>query len=456
MLDTTQIPTITPSQMPKHEGISDSSFGLEETKLEEIVTAHNLYLDDLGTWLKANAESPISDRDILPAIREYDEAEQRLDKFEETKQDALTKKREQLRLLDPNDKHSFSAIINEQAPEFFRGRYEAWAKTKKQNHAKRVVGSIGMGLTKRFYDSALPTIQRWVGDTDNQRPNWADYLANEADDAELVNFMQWYTYRLEMMAKDPKIQAEIKTQKTEYKKALIEGIELGYIHSDAKVVVPRIDNTSVVLGDYTDTYSKLRSAYAKQRSGIAVIGERNGPDAASMTSIIRKKTKHEVNHSELGLFRDLWLDEAVTEHSSQAFENGQWEIVDPKLRNHDSGVYREFRTLWAAIIDSGVIPVPVRYWTRAWSAQTKEHRKQAMEELDSKLEQAYGIKNLIPSMGRLLETFSNGITKDHPEIEWADRQAAKELVDGWRNPETRQQIIDELKYMQDPATQVAA
>ncbi len=453
MLVTEQTPVITPS--PTHEGISDSSFGRRETQLEEYITGHSIYIDGLETWLDEHSEQPVSSESILDNIRERDDAESRRADYESQKQNDLLRTREGLKALEPKYKQGFSAVIDEQVPEFFRGRYTSWVK-KQGSLTRKVLGAIGAEVFGYYipitslHDKSVKAKQ---GD-DESKPNWADYLANETDDAELVNFIQWYTHRLEVMARDPKIQAEIKAQKEEYKKGLIEGIDFGYIHPEARALVPAIDKTAILLGDYLDTYAKEQGGYADQYSHKAVIAEGDRRNNVLTVNNIKRSSKHEINHAELGQLGDLWLVEALTEHVNLVFTNGQWEIVEPKSRQ-DRGTYAAFRSLLAAIIESGSEPVRIAYWTRAYSAQTINARQQTRAELDAKLEEAYGVKDLLLLMDRLLESFANGIAKDHPEIRRPDFQAAKELADGWRKPAIRHQIIDELKYIQGPA-QVAA
>jgi hypothetical protein len=219
----------------------------------------------------------------------------------------------------------------------------------------------------RICNTSAPNFLKVAKEKSEQKDiTWRQWLASEATDDQLVNFLQWHNYQMDKRQKDPELQSAIVSHRQNYKQEIKRGVEEGRYHPDALSAVPAVDGVEIKVGDVFDLALQHRAGYHIRGSGYITI---RSPGATIY---------HELNHK-FGEFGPHWRDEAATSHIEQTIAHGQPNTIRPEERSDDNGSYREQRALLADVLRN----VPASLLTRAYFA-----RGEAKQEAEAKLEHA--------------------------------------------------------------------
>lgn len=208
----------------------------------------------------------------------------------------------------------------------------------------------------------------------NDSVNWGEWLANVADDNQLLEFLEWHVDKIIKHQTAPAVQSEIYAQKARYKTSLRNAIDDGWLHEEAAQAIDKVDGTNVYIGDIFDTLMQERGAYHLRGTSFVVIAGSSDPVKLNSTTAQRELWKnigHELNHAVVGQLPYRWLDEAATEHIALSLKGGLPEIVDPherQNRQHMKGTYVKERELLAHLLTNDKRTIPASLITRTYSA----------------------------------------------------------------------------------------
>ncbi|HEX5797547.1 MAG TPA: hypothetical protein VFX86_04110 [Candidatus Saccharimonadales bacterium] len=218
-----------------------------------------------------------------------------------------------------------------------------------------------------------PFLSKLKEDSDETRPmDWAGWLSEQADNGQLVNFLQWHNHAMEQVVQRPEIAKEIDRQKSEYKQGIAAGIAEGWLHPETQPAIELTDSIQVHAGDlFGTTFEEIGGYYRRGSREVvaAAIGViPHDGDYEDIRKQFKRITKHELNHAVLGSFEVRWLDEAVTEHIAQVMEDGNPDKLSPwKRRYRPGGGYVHERDLLSILLEAGSEEIPVKMATRAYS-----------------------------------------------------------------------------------------
>jgi hypothetical protein len=194
--------------------------------------------------------------------------------------------------------------------------------------------------------------RRWVkgqgADAIKRGVDRVEWLSQTSDEL-LVNFLQWHNDRTEKMNADPAFQQQVREKKEGFKAAIMADMARGDdgLPPEAAQALQKVDGVRIIAGDIFDMSMKsLLGQYRPGRNQIIV-----GEDFDDETF------DHEMRHATLGRFRNELMNEALTEHTMLASRNGDYQTMDPDLRE-DEGAYAGYRRANSAILNSGISPVP--------------------------------------------------------------------------------------------------
>jgi hypothetical protein len=228
-------------------------------------------------------------------------------------------------------------------------------------------------LLNQFCDSSTPAfLSDQIPNKGNMEEgiDWSGWLSDPDNKPQLINFLQWHAHRLERQQLNPAVKAEIALQREEYKRDVERGIKEGWLSEDAKRAVDELKYVKVYIGDIFSTLLEQYDGY--HLTGTYKVAVASSNDLTDQVAKIKNAAKHEFNHAVLGTLGERWMDEALTEHISRVFENGQPEIIRPYDRQDGGFVYAEERKLLAEVLEGGSIRIPADMATRAYSAADPE------------------------------------------------------------------------------------
>ncbi len=253
---------------------------------------------------------------------------------------------------------------------------------------------------------------------------WSEWLADEASDEQLLNFLQWHNHTHENRSDDPEIRALTERLKEEYEAMIIPLITTGYFHMDALFARSRLKYFELKFSDIFNAYltTMMGGVYPDTKE---IEFSEDAPTGHPQT------VWHEFNHAGLGEYEDRdknsWIDEALAEHISLALQFGGWDIVDPDKRKEKAQFYSLERKLLARLTEM----VPIQLFTRYYSAMTKESKEYTRADLDNALERATGESNVLNKISDFLFYRSNNaMTDDEIDTDYDEYNAAlKDLAD---------------------------
>lgn len=202
-----------------------------------------------------------------------------------------------------------------------------------------------------YLEAEMPPILRsaymaWLPDKDDiwDRASWL----TQAPDDQLLNFLQWHTFRTEKINKDPETIERILVEKADYIAKVCAAVAAGKMPQVALAALDKVADTRVIVGDIFDTTMQATSGYHNVGSTSLVLEE----------GYSSKTFRHEMNHTVLGELPDKIQNEAITEHIALALDDGDFDNVSPK-KHADRGSYLERRDMLAAMLEEGMQKIPV-------------------------------------------------------------------------------------------------
>lgn len=292
------------------------------------------------------------------------------------------------------------------------------------------LGSIRETLRERLDNPAAHGIlQQYMEDSRNEVPalfedlrgandgvamSWEQWLTEKADDAQLMNFMQWHNHRMQELNQDPAIEARIMQQLEEYEVAVHRLVKDAWPPLEAHMfedkVMRDLRRVKVHIGDVFSTTMREYGGYyphqPDQNERYVIVGIDN----------VENATKHELNHAVLGSFKDRWLDEATTEHVAVAMEIGEMKTI---IDASGQGVCNEERDLLDVVMTEGAEIIPMDDLLKGYTEQKTEGAKDTFEQA---VDKAWG-QNALQDIGLAVSRYEGELKrKGHSEFD-AQRRA---------------------------------
>lgn len=229
-----------------------------------------------------------------------------------------------------------------------------------------------VGMFDRICEASVPLPLKEVKANRADEDTWQNWLAESADDRQLLDYLVWHVATIQEQQRDPGIKQEIADQREKYKEGVRRGLTEGWLHPAAKAAVASVDGVGVYIGDVFGTALKETLAYYSREDGEVILGCATSipvPGEYPQTRAnVRRVIKHEFNHAVLGWLGVRWLNEALTEHIAQVMEHGNLEGIEPNNRlNYAPPAYPGERRLLDFILNEGGEVVPVEMATLAYS-----------------------------------------------------------------------------------------
>lgn len=293
-------------------------------------------------------------------------------------------------------------------------------------------------------------------DTDNTgRPAFVEWLADAADNAQLLNFIQWHNHRFERLAFDPEVMDQIFDLKDRYTEKLQEGVDEGYLSPNvAKHIIPYAGHASLYLTDYYDaTQNDGAAGYANgfwvanspMRSDYgAFIVEPTGNK--TLATVIEYAGFHEMNHQVLGSLGPVWLNEALTEHIAEAMRDGDWDLLNPQYRA-EQGAYDYYRELLDTVLTTPRKSIPLKLLTQDYSENPTGGWPTSLgEETTAAFVAAYKTPHVIDAIDQRLKALESKFEKKGILNKFDRQQQAAEIVtQGWAYRRYRQKLLKEFE-----------
>lgn len=249
-------------------------------------------------------------------------------------------------------------------------------------------------------DLGTPDILSFAKDRSEQesgsRHTWTEWLATNATDDQIVNFLQWHSNRHETIANGPEFHAWVEQGKTEFINRTNLLVDSGLLHSDVLDVAPqRVAEVKVTSTDIFHSYMIGQIGFSSEDGKEIEIVESSGEEVLW----------HEMKHIALErpndpLINDEWAREANAEHIAQVMIHGGEQIINPDFRSSDEvSTYHDNRRLLARLMDG----IDIGLVTRYYSAQSDEAMSQTQDELYSALYGKFGTGDIIHKIGEFID-----------------------------------------------------
>lgn len=209
-----------------------------------------------------------------------------------------------------------------------------------------------------------------------------DWLVSEATDEQLANVAQHHIYAQSSLQRAPEVKEAIENQKEQFKNRVSAAVTNGWLHTDALLSVAKSDEVNIYIGDAFDTVYKGRSGYHDPEKNEIVVAGRYGHKTGlkETTNNINNALKHELSHAVFTGFKEIWLNEAITEHIAQSLESGQENSLLPACRKRDPGVYASERNLLWQVLDGGLNKISVFDVTRSYTSVPAKNLQRDMHD----------------------------------------------------------------------------
>lgn len=226
-----------------------------------------------------------------------------------------------------------------------------------------------------YMNRSAPVILHADKFTHAQEESWADYLS-DIPKKMMISFLKSHIEKLASQQESPDVAAAIVDHRAAYKTRVKEAVEAGKLSSSVARFIDKVDEVKVYIGDYFDTILQDRGGYHQWGSGHIVISAEEALNKdGSVNEHFYRIATHEDNHAILGKLGRRWLNEALTEHITQALLHGEWDVIDPYLRSNDRYIYNLERILLHELLNpknGGSVPAALA--TRAYSSHDIEER----------------------------------------------------------------------------------
>lgn len=244
-------------------------------------------------------------------------------------------------------------------------------------------------------------------------------------DESVINVLQWHNRQM-IETRNKFICFEWPDIKNEFKSKLQKGVDLGWLPAIALTPKKRnaIEGLVVTIDDGMRLYEKGYRAYVD--SHIDGYPTRAYFPQNTSTLLVDHELTHVITGSEsnnkfgiikTGLYRMFKrkhvaaanvLNEAVTEHIAHTLNQDSQnpdEILD-KISDSTLSSYNEERHVLNALCNSGVRPVDIRLFIRAYVEDSTKLRRPAIRKLKRQITKAFPGRNVLDELGNMMATCS--------------------------------------------------
>lgn len=257
-------------------------------------------------------------------------------------------------------------------------------------------------LTPRQKQIADTYLKQYFEDTHPKGQNsLTDWLSDEhgASDSVVFDFLQRHAEEVAFQQHSEETQLMLKQLKAGYVDKVTTAHADGWLSDNMLHTLDQVEGAEIVIGDVWDTLILGADAYYTpgKRQRFVVVGQ--ALNVSEPHKDLQKKLDvavwHELLHLHLGRRADSrWFTEAETEHINQSLKSGQFNVIDPRLRQNNGGAYyRPERQLLAALTHLGKRPVDPRLVTRAFSSADEETKE--WREFSDALDHSWNTRNVL-------------------------------------------------------------
>jgi hypothetical protein len=232
----------------------------------------------------------------------------------------------------------------------------------------------------------------------NRNLSWTEWLASVASDEQLLNFLEWHNYTHEQRDTDPAFQAEVLERKKKFIEKARDLRSSGMLHEDTSSAPEELAHVKVTMSDIFHSYMFNQEGFSHLNTSEVEVVEGGRPE------LLWHELKHQVleRPMEEGT-DDLWVREAIAEHTALVMENGNESDIDPDKRvGEPESTYRIERKLLAKLMEG----MPLHLITRYYSASSELGMTQTKLELEQAFTDRYGHPDMIKRIGNYIDLHS--------------------------------------------------
>jgi hypothetical protein len=283
----------------------------------------------------------------------------------------------------------------------------------------------------------------------NKQPNqtWADWLANDAPEGDLVAFAEEHITQVGALAEDPDVVQAITRRRRDYTEALHAGVEQEWFSPYAEHVAQDVAAIPILPGDDLRDYYLRNGAVARHISQPNTVVFRQ--ELAEPSTALRKRSVlhhlygrtllHELSHPGFGKGFADWEREVGAEATAALMLEGSdpfRKYPRPEEVGSDNGLtgYIERMQLQFVALHGGRTHVDSRLFMRALTSEGAHSRE--AQQLDEAMDAAWGVRHARAHINGRVSHYEELYKTDRP---WAQAQADAAIM-----------VRQELK--QDPTT----
>jgi hypothetical protein len=218
-----------------------------------------------------------------------------------------------------------------------------------------------------YLDREAPSfLKRLVEDQATGDGSWAHWLAHDATDDQVINFLQWNVGRTAKRQEDPVFKETVEQERLLYKQAVAKGVDDDWFSQEALARLDRVDETKVLVADPLETIiRRVRgSALGKE---IIIAGAEEGEGGAVQE--LKTIAPHEFSHASIenvdgSALESRWIREALAEISAR--------VTRPDFASEG---YPDEQDLYTALMLDGSERLDIKLGTRAYSGGKAEQQE---------------------------------------------------------------------------------
>lgn len=266
-------------------------------------------------------------------------------------------------------------------------------RLQKVRNQLRSLSASQREIAEVYFETGNPSLfASQTAAASRQNTPWLDWLsATNPDgstdpraDAALTTFLHWHVSVIEDLQTSPVVADAIGEVKEAYVPGVIRGVEEDWLSEQAVATVPTVvDHTQVMIADpFVPEFRDPRiMGFAPWNASHVAIKQLTVPSLwreRFMVEMIRMVLPHELGHTALATNispeeHEHWtFAEAYTEHTTLVQTDGRPDIVNPLLREGQSGTYHHVRILHAEFLNGPEGEVPPHVATKAFSGSLAE------------------------------------------------------------------------------------
>jgi len=342
-------------------------------------------------------------------------------------------------------KQQFNALLDEhtKSPFLQRTLANAALQVQKPQQTDIVQEETALKkLAKRLW-AAIPrsTTPNKPEDSTTDTFDWAEVLTAKKEGIEylvgdelFLNFLEWHNYQLARQQKE--IDSQVELLKMELMTEINEMIECGYLPESAGAHCDKLNKVQVYIDD--GTLMKAKNERSISIVGTSYINTRTGEHEIGLLCnkmedcryVIRHELIHTINGSipqeyREGVFREVIgarflsvesalnasmpkpINEALTEHLNSCLDHGDFNLIDPDLREKKYGeayesTYRTYRKLLSILIASGQKQLNLRdFYDLYFLNSQNPQAEQQIQNVYNQLQQAWPDSDIINKISNL-------------------------------------------------------